>query len=326
MSNKKIIINGQEIKPGKKTIINLTTARLHTRTLIEVPIIIERSKIDGPIVLITGGIHGDEVNGVEIVRQLIHKKYNKPDIGMVICLPVVNVFGFLNQTRAFPDGRDLNRCFPGGPKGSLASRFAHSLMSEILPLVDYCLDYHTGGGARFNYSQIRVEGKDAKAMELAKIFGAKFIVHAPQREKSFRESASKIGKKVLLFEGGKTIHLDRQVTKVGIQGALNILHHLGIHETKRHFDKADIQDQVEVLDSFWIRAKYAGMYRSAVRSGSWVQASDKIGSISDPFGDFEKSVFAPNDGYILCATHLPIVNQGDALIHISKKHNDIINN
>ena len=166
MQGNNIEILGQAVSQGKGLQINLDIAKLHTRTKIEVPIIIERAKEPGPTILITGGIHGDEINGVEIVRQIVAKGYNKPQKGMVICIPVVNIFGFLSQTRQFPDGRDLNRVFPGSKRGSLASIFAYHLMNDIVPLADYCLDFHTGGANRFNAAQVRINEGDSESLEV----------------------------------------------------------------------------------------------------------------------------------------------------------------
>jgi len=308
------------IKPGK-TILYLDIAKLHTGTSIEVPIIIEKSNLEGPTVLITAGLHGDEVNGVEIVRQIIAKKYNVPDCGTVICIPVINVFGFLNQDRKFPDGRDLNRVFPGNKNGSLAARYAKKILDEIIPDVDFVLDFHTGGGNRFNYSQIRIDTNQESDLALAKVFGCKFILHSKLMDKTFRKSLIKLGKKVLLFEGGKNLHLDKEVTKAGIGGALRVMQSLGVRNFNgvlTQFPRAE--STIFVKSSFWVRAHYSGLFRRTKTLGDLVKKGDVIGSISDPYGDFEKFVKSPYNGYIICATHQPIVNQGDALIHISNNH------
>ncbi len=152
-ARKKVVILGEEIKAGQKRILNLDLAHLYTHTKIEIPVIVERAKEDGPVLLLNSGIHGNELNGIEIVRELLMKKYTKPERGMVISIPTLNVFGFLNQTREFPDGKDLNRSFPGSKKGSLASIFAFHMMNEIVPHIDYCIDFHTGGARRFNSPQ-----------------------------------------------------------------------------------------------------------------------------------------------------------------------------
>ncbi|WP_299260200.1 succinylglutamate desuccinylase/aspartoacylase family protein [uncultured Aquimarina sp.] len=320
MQNNDIEILGRAVSKGKGIQLNLDIAKLHTRTKIEVPIIVERAKEDGPCILITGGIHGDELNGVEIVRQIISKKFNKPTRGTIICIPVVNIFGFLNQAREFPDGRDLNRVFPGSKRGSLASRFASHLMTEIVPHIDYCIDYHTGGGERFNVPQVRVND-DEETLELAKIFGSPFILMSKNREKSFRESCVKQGKKVLLFEGGKTLSLNNEVTAAGISGALRVMHHLGIRDFGKELKDYEIKSEVKPLiidNSLWIRAKYSGMYHPYVQTGAYIKKGEIIGNVSDPFGDFEKLIKAPHSGYVICSNQSPIVNQGDALIHMSK--------
>lgn len=311
-------ILGKEILPGSSVQLNMAIARLHTHTKIEVPVIIERAQLDGPCLLMLGGIHGNEINGVEIVRKIVALGINKPTRGTTICIPVLNVFGFLNLQREFPDGRDLNRVFPGSTTGSLASRFAHIMMTEIIPHIDYCIDYHTGGDGRFNYPQLRIDERDKEVIEMAKVFGVKFIKFAAQREKSFREIASKMGKKILLFEGGKTLFLDEKVTSAGVQGAINIMQYLNMRISRQNEPTVkELKEKTIIEKSTWIRAKYSGMFRSYIKLGTFVKKGTCLGSISDPFGEFDKEVKAPNDGYVFCIEHSPIVNQGTALMHIS---------
>lgn len=320
MQDSNIEILGEAISLGKGIQINLDIAKLHTRTKIEVPIIIERAKKPGPTILITGGIHGDEINGVEIVRQIVAKGYNKPENGMVICIPVVNIFGFLSQTRQFPDGRDLNRVFPGSKRGSLASIFAYHLMNDIVPLADYCLDFHTGGANRFNAAQVRINEGDTESLELAKIFDAPFIMKSKRREKSYRDSAIKLGKKVLLYEGGKSLDIDKKITRIGVNGALKVMNHLGFRDfTEQLETKSKTKEATPIIvdKSKWIRATYSGMFRSSAVLGKLYIKGEKIGSISDPFGYFERTVKAPVTGYVFCINHAPIVNKGDAIIHMS---------
>lgn len=320
MPNSTIEILGRAVSKGKGLQINLDIAKLHTRTKIEVPIIVERGSKDGPCILISGGIHGDELNGVEIVRQIISNKFNKPTHGTIICIPVVNIFGFLNQTREFPDGRDLNRVFPGSQRGSLAARFAYHLMTEIVPHVDYCIDYHTGGRERFNIAQIRIND-DRETMELAEVFEAPFILKSDNRAKTFRDSCVKRGKKVLLFEGGKSLSINDEITEVGVSGALKVMHHLGIRDFSKElksFKKGNKKRTKVIEKSAWIRAKYSGMFHPLLETGTFVEKGEIIGSISDPFGEFERLVKAPNSGYIICTNQSPIVNQGAALVHLTK--------
>ena len=230
--NSVLHILGEDIAAGESREINFHVAKLHSRTRVEVPVIINRSKKPGPVVLFVAGIHGDEVNGVEIVRQLIAKGINKPKKGTIICIPVLNIFGFLNKSRELPDGRDLNRVFPGSKTGSLASQVAHKLMGEIIPQVDFIVDHHTGGAGRFNAPQIRIDKGSSKLKKWAKAYGAPFVVYSKKIPKSLRSACDKINIPMLLFEGGKSYHIDRLVTNSGVNGAKRILDHMGMLSSK----------------------------------------------------------------------------------------------
>ncbi len=315
-SYKTITILGDEIIPGRKKYLNLDIARLHTYTKLEVPVVVERAKADGPVLLLTASIHGDELNGVEIVRELLAKKYTRPDAGMVISIPTVNIFGFINQTREFPDGKDLNRAFPGSTKGSLASIFAHHLMNEILPHVDYCIDFHTGGARRFNSSQIRVSKDNEELLQLARVFNPRFIVYAAQRDKSFREAASKRGKKVMLFEGGKSHDFNQRITKRGVFGTLRVMHHLGMRDFSAEMEQNGYPPPVIIKESTWVRARQGGLFRFFVKDGSKVEKGQEVGTISDPYGKYEFKVKIPHSGYIIGLNHAPVVYKGDALLHL----------
>jgi predicted deacylase len=315
-TRQKLIILDEEIKAGQRRILNLDIARLHTHTKIEVPVIVERAREDGPVLLLNAGIHGNELNGVEIVRELLVRKYTKPERGVVISIPTLNVLGFLNQTREFPDGKDLNRSFPGSKGGSLASIFAFHMMQEIMPHVNYCIDFHTGGARRFNSSQIRIARNNPELLELAKIFNPRFIVYASQREKSFRQAAMAIDKKVLLFEGGKALDFNKRITNRGVDGTLRIMHHLGIRDFSNELENGKYSKAVVIQNSTWLRAKYGGLFRFFVKDGTKVVKGDVIGVISDPYGKFEYKVKIPQNGHIIGINHAPIVYKGDAIVHL----------
>lgn len=319
MSEKEVLnILGKKVALGESAKVSFSVAKLHTQNTIEVPVIIERSKKPGPIVLITAGIHGDEVNGVEIVRQIISKGINKPKKGTIICIPVINVFGFIHMDREFPDGRDLNRVFPGGKSGSLASRVAHKLMTEIVPHADLILDFHTGGADRFNAAQIRIIKNDVVLDELAQIFGAPIIYYTKNLNKSFRNTCYKLGIPMLLFEGGKSFHIDNNVTNTGVNGTKRILNHLGM--LNRNFKVSKPKKScIKILDSKWIRANHSGMFKAAVDVNTFVKKGDVLGHITDPYGSFNHFVKAPNNGYIFNVNESPIIYQGDAIFHISTK-------
>jgi uncharacterized protein len=312
-----MIILGESILPGESKTIDMEIAKLHNSAKLKIPIIVQRSKIDGPVVLFSAGIHGDEINGTEIVRQIITKKINKPKKGTIICIPIVNMFGFINQSRQFPDGRDLNRVFPGSKKGSLASQFAYHILTEIMPHVDYAIDFHAGGAGRFNAPQIRLEPNNAELKILADIFNAPFTLFSKNIAGSFRNASKKSNVKMLLFEGGKSLDINNSIVNEGLEGIKRFLEHLDMLNAKHRTIKSK-EDSIYIEKSTWIRANSSGLLHNAICISSFVKKGTVLATITDPFGKFERKVKAPNDGYIINANHSPIVYQGDAIYHISK--------
>lgn len=304
---------GKKIKKGQSTFLDLEIARLHTRTAVKVPVIVNRAEKDGPVLLLMAGVHGDEVNGVAIIREIIKHQYHIPQRGTIICIPVLNVFGYLNQERVFPDGRDLNRMFPGSANGSLASQFAYAFRKEIAPYADYVIDFHTGGGSRDNIAQVRCEFKEEDTLALAKVFNAPFIVNSAYIAKSIRHTMHKMGKTTLLFEGGKSKFFNGEVIETGVRGTHNVMQHLGMQKGKPTTNGAPVLIQ----KSQWVRANYSGIFNSLATNGAMVSKGDILGYIYDPYGEFEKPIKAPFSGYIFCINKSPVVNKGNALYHMS---------
>ncbi|MFV5690628.1 succinylglutamate desuccinylase/aspartoacylase family protein [Flavobacterium sp. LT1R49] len=316
-----IVLFGESIIPGESKTINVEIARLHTTTKLNIPIIVRRSKIDGPVVLFSAGLHGDEINGVEIVRQLIHKKINKPKRGTIICIPIINVYGFVNKSREFPDGRDLNRVFPGSKTGSLASRFAFHILTEIMPIVEYAVDFHAGGASRFNAPQIRLTQNNAALKILADVFNAPFTLYSKNISGSFRSSSEKLNVKMLLFEGGKSLDINNTISDEGVNGVKRLLSHLDMLDPK-HFVIRQKTPTIYIEKSGWIRAKCSGLLHDYDTIGKFVKKGTILATITDPFGKFERKVKAPNDGYVINANHSPIVYEGDAIYHMSNTNEE----
>ncbi|WP_291241816.1 succinylglutamate desuccinylase/aspartoacylase family protein [Flavobacterium sp.] len=315
--HKEITIFNETILPGKSKTINMQIGKLHTMTDLHIPIIVERSKKEGPVVLLTAGLHGDEINGTEIVRELIVKKINKPKRGTIICIPVINIFGFVNQTREFPDGRDLNRIFPGSKTGSLASQFAYYILKEIIPHIDYAIDFHAGGAQRFNAPQIRIVPNNSELKTLSDVFGAPFTLYSNNISGSFRSSCDKMNVKMLLFEGGKSVDINNAVTKEAVEGTKRFLLHFGMLKNKHEISKPHQTIYIEKSD--WIRANFSGMFHGLKQIGSFVTKGELLATISDPFGKVSHKLKAPHAGYLINVNDAPIVYQGDAVFHISTK-------
>ena len=315
-ASKPLVILKETILAGESKTINMKIAKLHTMNKLKIPIIVERSKLDGPTVLFTACLHGDEINGTEIVRQLIVQKINKPKRGTIICFPIINIFGFINKTREFPDGRDLNRVFPGSKTGSLASRFAYYILKDIIPHVDYAIDFHAGGASRFNAPQIRIVPENPELKQLSDVFNAPFTLYSKNISGSFRNSCDKLGVKMLLFEGGKSLDINEEVTNDAIEGTKRFLDHLDMLNPRK---KANIKSKkpIYIEKSNWVRAKYSGMFHGMVKIGSFIKKGDLIATISDPYGKVEHKMKAPHDGYVINVNDAPIVYQGDAIFHVS---------
>lgn len=305
------------ILPGESKTLNLEIARLHTATKLKIPVIVSRAKEAGPTILLSAGLHGDELNGVDIVRQLVHKGINIPKKGTIICIPVINIFGFINKTREFPDGRDLNRVFPGSKNGSLAGRFAYHLVTHILPHVDYVIDFHAGGQSRFNAPQVRIAPSQEELQELAEIFQPPFLLYSAQISGSFRNACAKKGIKMLLFEGGKSLDINGDVSKMGVEGTKRFLAHFDMLADKFKVEEAT-EKMITITNSVWVRAKKSGLLHDQVAIGTYVTKGSVLAEISDPYGNENAAILAPHGGYVINVNDAPIVYQGDAVFHLSK--------
>jgi uncharacterized protein len=309
-----IEIDGQQIPPGKVTQIDMPVAKLYTDIDVAMPIHITRSRRDGPVVFVCAAVHGDELNGIEIIRRLIRQKTMKLTKGTLIVVPMVNVYGVLNQSRYMPDRRDLNRSFPGSPSGSLAGRVAYKFLNEIVKICDYGIDLHTGAIHRSNLPQVRADLDDEETLALAKSFGVPVLINANLRDGSLRESAVENHTKILLYEAGQALRFDELSIRVGIRGIINVLMQLGMLKTRR---KMQIYEPFIAYKSVWVRAGASGIVRDLKRLGDQVRRDEVISEIGDPFGGVLQKVCATRSGIVIGKQNIPLVQEGDAMFHIA---------
>ena len=310
---KTICIQGHDIAPGEERLLQLPVGTLPSGSEININAHVYRSTAPGPVVLVLGGVHGDEINGVEIVRRLIVEGTFKQLLrGSVIAIPVLNVFGFNHFSREVPDGKDVNRSFPGHTKGSLAARVARTLSKEILPQVDFGVDLHTGGGGNYNYPQIRYSERDPRARLLAEQFGAPLTIAKPMISRSLRKTASDLGTSIIVYEGGENLRFDGISITKGMAGVRRLLHAQEMLET------APLTEpwQRRYVKSRWLRAERPGIFLWSKSSGHPVRKGEQLAVINDPYGLSETPVLAPVDGFIIGHTNAPVVTLGDALFHI----------
>lgn len=307
-----IRIVGETIHPGKRKELEIPVARLITHTLLSLPVTILHGKESGPSLWLSAAIHGDEINGVEIIRQVLEQLNPQTLRGTLIAVPIVNVFGFLEQSRYLPDRRDLNRCFPGSPEGSLASRLAHLFMGEIVSRCTYGIDLHTASDHRINFPQIRANLKDEETYRCAKAFGAPVMIHATLRDGSLRQTVAKKGIPILLYEGGEALRFDAEAIRVGREGILRVMNLLEMIS----FPLPPVSS-VEVEKMRWVRASRGGILRLQVSLGETVTKKQVLGIIANPFGKQSLKVRSPFQGLVIGHTQNPLVNQGDAIIHLA---------
>lgn len=317
--DKSLTIEGVKIKPGQRKRLEIEISKLFDHTEITIPVEVIRGKEDGPTIFLSAAIHGDEINGVEVIRRILsHKKLLSSIKGTIIAVPIVNIFGFNRHVRYLPDRRDLNRVFPGSKNGSLASQIAYKFMTEIVEKCDYGVDIHTGSAHRYNLPQIRALIDSPEMKKLTKAFGVPVVLNSPLRNGSLREAAADKKIKLLLFEGGEALRYDEKIIRSAENGILAMLCNIGILDKKLIRNKLPKAREVFYANSsHWIRAPHSGSLHIRKKVGSKVKKDEILALVSDPFGVNKYYVKAVKTGIIIGATMLPLVNNGDALFHIA---------
>lgn len=319
-----LTVAGRTVTPGTRRRFSIPVSTMPLHAQLHIPIEVVHGKAPGPRIFICSTIHGDELNGIEIIREVLG--YLKPRSlrGAVIAAPIVNIFGFISQSRYLPDRRDLNRSFPGSKKGSLAARVAALFMQEVVVQCSHGIDLHTGSSYRNNLPQIRADLSDREALRCAEAFASPVIIHSSLRDGSIRESASKRGVHALVYEAGETNRFDDASIAIGVRGVLNVLHALGMIAKPRPRGMARISRTfrkgsagVIYTNTSWIRAKRSGLFRNEIKLGTQLQKGDVVGFVADAFGERRSDLLSPRDGVVIGLSHSPVVNRGDALIHLA---------
>ncbi len=311
--NDPVTIGGVTVKPGTKKAMELPIAKLVTGSPMSMPVVVLNGRRPGPSMWLTAAIHGDEINGTEIVRQVLETLSPKDLFGTLFAVPVVNVYGFTAGDRYLPDRRDLNRSFPGSQRGSLARRIAHLLMSEVVNRCQYGIDLHTASDHRTNLPQIRANLDHVETLELATVFGAPVMMHSSHRDGSLRQVASDAGATVLLYEGGEAWRFDPHATRVGVDGVLRVMTHVGMLDKEEHQPEPSAMSR----SSKWVRAGQSGILSLRVDPGDRVAKGQVIGQIHNALGVRLSSPKAPIDGVVIGSTLSPVVNRGDAILHVA---------
>ncbi|WP_022667364.1 succinylglutamate desuccinylase/aspartoacylase family protein [Desulfospira joergensenii] len=310
-----VFIAKTRVDPGTRAILHLPVAGLYTHTETSMPVHVIHGRQKGPRLFVCGAVHGDEIMGIEIIRRLLKLKKIINLKGTLIAVPVVNVYAFVHHSRYSPDRRDLNRFFPGSENGSLTSRLAHSFMEEIVRGSDFGIDLHAGSNHRDNLPQIRVNFEDLKSLEIAQAFKVPVVINSATRDGSLRKAAAKENVSTVLYEAGEALRFDEVGIRAGIHGILSVMAGIGMI---RSFSKRKPKGETLLADSTsWVRAPVSGILRMEKPLGARVTKGSRIGFISDPFGSGEVDIPSPVSGMVIGRLNLPLVHQGDAIIHIA---------
>jgi uncharacterized protein len=309
-----LTVAGVVVEPGERRELAPAASESYTGDRTTLPLAVINGIEDGPRVFVTAAVHGDELNGIAIVRQLLDQVEPATLRGALVVVPIVNVLGVQIGSRYLPDRRDLNRSFPGSHTGSMAARIARLLLDEVIRGSDVGIDLHTAANHRTNVPQVRVAGHDAEARALAVAFGAPFVLDASLRPGSLRAAASERGVSVLTYEGGQPLRFDDEAIDVGLRGVLRVLHRLGMVDTA----PPPAEDAPMVLHaSRWLRAERGGILELHVAPGDRIAPGDPLWTTVSPLGAERASVEAAEDGYVIGATTLPLVQPGQALLHVA---------
>lgn len=321
-------IGGVSIAPGRRATVELPISVLFDHTPMSLTVHVVNGRKPGPVLLVCAAVHGDEINGVEIIRRLLRLSSLGRLRGTLIAVPIVNTFGFINQSRYLPDRRDLNRSFPGSATGSLTSQLAHLFSTEIVAKCTHGIDLHTGAVHRSNFPQIRAVMSDPTVREMARAFGVPLLLNAKIRDGSLRGAATEHGIPMLVYEAGEALRYDSMSIRAGQRGVVNVMRYLDMlpppRRDERRADKlakeATVPAKAQVIaqSSHWVRAPAGGLLRDPIRLGSMVQPGTRLGTISDPLGTKEVRVVSEIDGILIGKTNLPVVNQGDGLFNIAR--------
>jgi predicted deacylase len=302
------------VNPGERRRIDIPVAKLPTGTGLHLPIMVINGRKPGPTVWISAAVHGDEVNGVEIIGRVLERTEAREMAGCLIAVPIVNVFGFNAQSRYLPDRRDLNRSFPGYEQGSVAGRLAFLFMQEVVRKCHYGIDLHTGSNHRMNLPQIRANLHDEETRRIAEAFSAPVIMHAGAIDGSLRKAATVAGIRTIVYEAGEPLRFDDAAIQLGRDGVLRVLHALKMRATAPRLKGPH---SALVAKTSWVRALNSGILRLDVRLGVQVTAGQQLGLVADAFGDDAAPLTAPEDSLVIGHTNNPLVQQGEAVVHLA---------
>jgi predicted deacylase len=307
------MIAGSPVEPGQTADLRLKVSERYTGEDVVLPVRVIRAREPGPKLLVTAAVHGDELNGFGVIHQLMYEEPIALLRGTLVLVPVVNIFGFESQVRYMPDRRDLNRCFPGSAKGSLASRVARTVFETIVKRCEYGIDLHAAAAPRMNFPNVRGDQRKPVIRQLSRAFGCELILNSPGPEGSLRRAATETGCAMITVEAGEPNKIEPSVLDIGVRGVLNVLRSLEMLGG----ELVSPPYQTRVDRAMWLRAESGGILRFHVSPGEPVEEGQAVATNLSVFGDHQNTLLAPADGIILGMTTLPSVQPGEPVCHLA---------
>lgn len=315
MARAPLKIAGVEIGPGERHSLRIPLARRYTQAEVFLPTHVVNGREPGPRLFVCAAVHGDEINGVEIIRRLLRQRALRRLKGTLVAVPIVNIYGLIAQTRYLPDRRDLNRAFPGSASGSLTARLAHLFMNEIVRDSTHGIDLHTGSLHRANLPQVRACLDHEETARLATAFGTPVVLNATLRDGSLRSAGFEQGIPMLVYEAGQALRFDELAIRTGLRGILSVMRSIGMLPGSSQ--RKQRPEPFVARSSTWVRAPQSGILRAEAQLGQRVEAGQRLGTIGTPLDDEETDIVAEGTGIVIGRTELPLVNEGDALFHVA---------
>jgi len=309
------VLADHRIPPGARRAIKIPAARLYNDTPIDLHVEVFHGTKPGPVLLVCAAIHGDELNGIEICRRLLGEIDPKKLVGTLMIVPIVNVFGFIQQSRYLPDRRDLNRCFPGSERGALGSRLAHLFSETLVAKATHIVDLHTGAIHRSNLPQIRVNVDNHAALAMAEAFGSPVILHAKDRDGSLRALANEQSIPLILYEAGEALRFDYAAIKAGVIGVKNVMKSLAM---LRGAPRRKRVTPVLARKSVWIRSEDDGLVIPKIELGQTVTKGQVVAQSVNPHGEEMYALKSNVSGIVIGISNIPVTNEGEALFNIAQ--------
>ncbi len=303
---------GAEIPPGTSRRLSWSATELFEGVPVSTPVLAVNGALPGPKLCLTAAVHGDELNGVEMVRRVLHDVNPDKLSGAIIGVPIVNVQGFRRGSRYLPDRRDLNRYFPGNPTGSAAARIAHSFFTNVIAHCDALIDLHTGSFERSNLPQIRADLRNPDVVTLTQGLGGMVILHSTPAVGTLRHAATQAGIPAVTLEAGGPSVLELNEVKHGVSGIETLISTIGMQRKLRLWN----DPEPVYYRSSWVRADSGGILLADVSLGSTVQEGDLLGTINDPMSNARSEVRSPYSGRIIGMARNQVVMPGFAAFHV----------